>query len=59
LELGELFQRFNLFLNEAAVGQCKNVEHGRSPSAPKTGGQVFDKAAMRAKQLSNVWLSCI
>jgi hypothetical protein len=37
LELGELFQRFNLFLDEAAVGQCKNVEHGRSPSAPKNG----------------------
>jgi len=25
----------------------------------KLGGQVFDKAAMRAEQLSNDWLSCI
>ncbi len=46
LELGQLFQRFNFFLDEAAVGQCKNIQHGRSPSAPKNGGQVFEKAAM-------------
>ena len=29
LEFGEFFQGLNLFLEEAAVGQGENVEHGR------------------------------
>ncbi|MCY1539614.1 hypothetical protein D9M68_752090 [compost metagenome] len=31
LELGELFERLDLFLDEAAVGERKDVEHGLTP----------------------------
>ena len=63
LKLGQLLQRFDLFLKEAAIGQRENVEHGGNPdglhrsdpSATWQKSQAPGGGVAQAKRVGKGW----